>query len=205
MIFKKLCVFAFLFSLLSFASSKAFAGPFGFDYGMSKQQVIQLVGRGGVKSFDERGNGVWMVLTTAPRPNKAFESYSLAFSPSKGLVKIFAVGKDIDTSSDGEQLKSAFNDLHGGLVKAFGAAEDFDYLKSGSIWTEDGEFMQGLRSHDRTLESFWTAKGADGLRDVMLRATASDRTTGYLTLSYEFNGWDELADQIQSKEDSTLR
>ncbi len=193
------------FALLFFCSTLSFAGPFGFNRGMTKDQVIQLVGKNAVKS--RSSDGVTITVTTAPKPYDDFEEYILQFSPDEGLLKIIAVGRTIDTSSDGEQLKDSFDTLHKALVGAFGPAEnDFDFLKSGSIWTEGHDFMPGLLHQDRTLASYWNPKNrADRIDEIRLKAVALDYTHGYIALGYEFEGWNEFVDTINAKKNSALQ
>jgi hypothetical protein len=76
-------------------------GPFGFQYGMSKQDIIRLVGRASVK--DEKSD--MLTVTTAPKSHPVFEYYMLMISPQKGLLKIVAVGKDVASNDYGEQVK----------------------------------------------------------------------------------------------------
>lgn len=56
--------------------------PFGFQCGMTAEQIIHLVGKIALKE----SQGDALTLATAPRPNSAFESYRLIISPEKGLL-----------------------------------------------------------------------------------------------------------------------
>ena len=74
------------------------AGPFGFEYGMTKTQVIKLVGKDAVKA----DLGDMLELKTAPKPHGLFELYHIIFSPERGLIKIFASSRTISTSQYGD-------------------------------------------------------------------------------------------------------
>ena len=58
------------------------AEPFGFEYGMTKDEITALIGR---HSLVKVINGNVYEFSTAPRPYKAFELYLLMISPQKGL------------------------------------------------------------------------------------------------------------------------
>ena len=65
------------------------SGPFGFEYGMTREQIIKLIGKQAVKET----KGDTMDVTTAPKPHPAFERYILIVSPDKGLLAVSALGK----------------------------------------------------------------------------------------------------------------
>lgn len=58
--------------------------PFGFQCGMTTEQIIRLVGKSALKE----AQGDTLILTAAPRPNPAFESYTLIVSPERGLLRM---------------------------------------------------------------------------------------------------------------------
>jgi hypothetical protein len=80
------------------------SGPFGFDKGMTRSQVIQLVGNDAVDA--KNSDADTLVIKTAPKPHPAFENYMLVFSPKDGLVKLIAIGNTIESDSYGTQVKN---------------------------------------------------------------------------------------------------
>jgi len=188
----------------------AFSGPFGFSRGMTKEQIVAQVGKSAIVSEKpDATGGTFLVLSTAPKPYSEFEKYSLIISPTEGLLKIVAIGKDISTAAAGEQLRSHFDSLHAILVASYQApTNDFSYLKADSIWSDDKDFTMALIKKDRTLESFWLLeKGASLTNDVTvidLEAKASTQDVGYILLAYEFKGWEQYVEKRDAKEGSVL-
>lgn len=194
---------AVLFFLFVLQASVCLAGPFGFDFGMSKQDIIKLVGKGAVI---EDKNEV-LTLSTAPKPHSAFELYICVISPQKGLLKVIAIGKDIETSSSGSEIKSSFSDLRNALVETYGyPTKDFDFLDAGSIWSEYQDWMMGLLKHERTLASYWklTVQTDKHITVIALEAKATSQDKGYITLGYEFEGFEQYSDELKAKKDKVL-
>lgn len=192
-----------LFLLVIFPASFCFAGPFGFDYGMSKQQIIRLVGRDAVAKETEDT----LELKTAPKPHSAFELYICVISPQKGLLKVGAIGVDVETSSSGFELRHSFDALEQALTDNYGTPEKtFDFLQAGSIWNEPQDWMMGLLKHDRVLAYYWSPKpGAiHHIESIGLEAKALSSEKGYIVLSYEFEGFEQYADQKKAQKDQVL-
>src|SRR5438067_137324 len=95
--------------MASCQAESSISGPFGFFFGMTKEQVIRLVGQSAVKEITDEGQTIR--LTTAPRPHPAFDYYLVVISPDRGLLKIVAVGNTIQTNGYGDDLKSAYNEI----------------------------------------------------------------------------------------------
>lgn len=173
-------------------------GPFGLQCGMTKAQVMQIVGREAVK--ENKGDS--LILATAPKPHSAFEEYVLIFSPDKGLLKIAAVGKDISTNGFGSEVHDAFTEIRDILSRTYGAGETHDFLESGSIWNEDRDWMMGLLKKERVLSAYWgvASKLPNHITAMALTAIALSTEKGYLRLAYEFEGWDAYVDSKRAKE-----
>ena len=71
--------------------STCYAGPFGFNYGETRSEVIAAVGASHVKPGHIKEA---LILDTAHKLHPNFVSYDLIFSPTKGLIKIIALGKE---------------------------------------------------------------------------------------------------------------
>jgi hypothetical protein len=173
------------------------AGPFGFEYGMTKDAVIKLVGKDAVK--EDKGDT--LILRTAPRPHELFESYIVIISPERGLLKVLASSQDINTSRYGDEIKAQFEIIRKGLENVYGEPTDtLDFLRAGSIWNEPRDWLMGLLKKERTLEVFWGFKPPkQHLTTVDLEATALTTETAYLRLSYEFEGWTQYLEERRAK------
>jgi hypothetical protein len=118
--------------------SQQSAGPFGFEKGMTRDQIIKLVGKDAVDL--KASHGGFLKLSTAPKPHSAFESYWLIISPTNGLVKVNASGKTIETGDSGVELRSAFDDVVAGVRQKYGAPLHAYDSCDGGIGCSDSEF-----------------------------------------------------------------
>lgn len=177
--------------------------PFGFEYGMTREQVISKLGRSAVK----KDSDVNMVVSTAPNPHPDFESYVLAFSPQKGLLKVVALSKDIETSDDGSELRDKFSVFRSALAEKYGKPEkDFDFCKGNEVECESRYYMMELMEKNRVLDSYWTLSGGNNLpihlSTIAIEAKALSLNKGYVSIGYEFEGWDEFVDDQNKKRNS---
>ncbi len=175
--------------------------PFGFGRGMTKAEVLKLVGNRAVKKEDEDS----LMLTAAPKGYPDFELYHLIFSPKAGLLKLVAISKDVDSDAYGDELRSKFSSIKQALTETYGTGKELEYLHDGSIWNERRDWMMGLTKKERTLAVYWDfGTGQNGLSDVVLEARGLNSDTGYLSLAYEFEGWSDHVDQVTKKKESVF-
>lgn len=187
---------------------------FGYSRGMTPQDAITLVGKEHIKKSEHTGLLTRLLVTTAPKPHNSFEEYSLLFSPSKGLLKITGIGITIETSSDGSELKSEYNKIRDQLIHVYSEpSNSLDAAKSGSIWREPEDFMMGLVKNDRYLSSIWTSKDNEnwkgvslptGISSISIDANGLNSTSGYITVTYEFDGWGEFVQEIRNSESTAF-
>lgn len=167
-------------------------GPFGFRAGMSKAQVITLVGE---RSIEPSEIANFYHLNTAPKPHPDFDHYSLVISPKAGLVRVVAMSRQIPTSSYGEVVKAEFTKIRDQVAKTYGRYEEYDYLQRGSIWKEPWEWMSALEAKERNLSCFWRRETQADLRnsviEVILEAKNLDIKHGMVLLTYTFSGYVE--------------
>jgi hypothetical protein len=178
------CLAFLCFSMQTFSQEKS--GPFGFEAGMTKEQIIKIVGDGAIKEL----SGDTLLLTNAPKADSNFESYALKISPENGLLKIVAMGKEINTNGFGNEVKSAFKDLKAVLAKIYGKPNhEMDLIQNGSIWLGPDDWMTGLFKRERALACSWTEIPLpNNIRVMGLDAVAKSKEIGCLYLSYEFEG-----------------
>jgi hypothetical protein len=186
-------------------------GPFGLHRGMTKAEVISIIGRDAVtKDLPNPLGGSLITVNTAPKPFREFEIYQLYFSRADGLLKIVALGRDIDTSEDGSEVRDQYASLRTQLTSIYGAPKDIDFVKESSneLMSKPENFMLGLLDKERELSCFWSSSDATKLKDningVVLEARSLRLNVGYLELSYEFTGWENYVDQIKAAEGSVL-
>ncbi len=175
-------------------------GPFGFEYGMSKEQVVHLIGKHAIKPYNPKMPNLYMALK-APNPHPAFGGYLLVITPEKGLIKIKAYSYDIKTDGYGEAVKSRFHDIQEALEKKYGEGKNFDRLKDGSKLTDPKDWMETLDKKERGLATFWEfEKPRDHIEAILLEATTLDLNRGLVVLSYELEGFSSYADSHKINE-----
>jgi len=180
---------------MSFAQEVAIQGPFGLHAGISKKEVILLVGRRAIKEVGDDS----LTLSTVPKPHPSFEEYILVFSPEKGLVKLIASGKTIRTNDFGEELRDAFVDTRDSVSKTYGEPETFDALRAGSAWDRPEYWMMGLLKKERSLVAFWKPLLTNRILIIELDTVALSLERGYVILTYEFSGFSAYLDSKKSK------
>jgi hypothetical protein len=187
------------------APATCLAGPFGFYYGETPAAATLAVGGASHVKQGPLTNGL-LKFDRAPASHPEFESYHLWFSPTKGLLKIVAIGKDVDTNRSGDQIRSEYTQLQAAVTATYGVATSYDVLVSGSIWTDPNDWTESILKKDRRTDSFWTPSTAsqDHLTSIELSLAVLNATTGYLVLSYEYEGWDAYSDALDSKKNSVL-
>jgi hypothetical protein len=128
------------------------AEPFGFHKGMTKDQITSVVGTQNIK--EQKGD--LLVATTAPKPNPIFEEYLLTVSPTQGLLKVMAVGQDIQAGDTGAEVRSAFDDVVQGASQKYGKpTKIFDFCNGGTGCDSDSYWMLSLLGKNRTLMAYW--------------------------------------------------
>jgi len=96
-------------------------GPFGFQMGMTREQIIKLVGKSAVDQ--EYSKNDVLAVRRAPVSDPAFEEYELVISPTEGLLQVSALGKTIKTDSFGTELRVAYMRIVTDLTSKYGKAQ----------------------------------------------------------------------------------
>jgi hypothetical protein len=176
----------------TYGPGSASTGPFGLHRGMTKEQVIQLIGRGAIT---QQANDM-IAFSTVPKPHPEFRRYLMWFSPSEGLLKIGAFGAPISTNGYGWEVRQGFARVLDALRRTYSMPQEYDFLLAGSIWKEPQYWMMGLLKKDRSLTAIWNRSfvASNELEGIALQALAASSSEGYLLLSYEFEGWEAYRD-----------
>lgn len=192
-------IFMYLFLL----SSAVTAGPLGFSRGMSIEDIKKL----GV--FQPDTDPYWYAANSINKGHDNFEKYLVLVTPAHGLCKVIGIGRDIDTNSFGDQLKSRYKELTSSLIQKYGRpSKEFDFLRRGSIWNDDHDFMMGLTKKDRTLSSFWFVSDGvnlpDNLTSISIKSGAISSSKGFLNITYEFDNVDRCLEAVKSRSNQNL-
>jgi hypothetical protein len=180
-------------------------GPFGFVAGMSREQIVKLVGAGAVvKPPTAITDPTLMFLNSAPTPNRNFETYSLVISPTQGLVKLGAIGTTLTTSDTGAELKTAFHTVVDAISQKYGSPKVFDSCSGSDVECENSQFwMMSLRNKNRQLGAFWVlTEPINGVTTLMVEANYETMNSGYIDVHYEFVGFHQYSAARQAKQDA---
>ncbi len=173
--------------------------PFGLRFGSTRAEVLTLIG-----TYRETQPG-YFEARQVPAADPAFEAYGLVVSPTTGLCKVMAVGRDVAVALDGSALKQAFADTARALDARYGLHETFDYLRPGSLKRESDDWTEALMTRERVLAATWTPTGAAGLAAVTLEAMASTPSVGYLEVHFESPTFASCRDELAHARRAAIR
>lgn len=189
-----------ILAALTFAGN-SIAGPFGLHMGMKLSEFDR-------STLESRGKKEAYTTKSVPNPHPAFQFYSLYISQNEGLYWVKAIGKAINTSVYGTELRTEFEGMHKKLAKLYGKNKAYDFLRTGSIWNEPKDFMTGLRKKERLLKVYWEAKNGSTLPEniagITLNAHVLNTNKGYITVEYIFKNTDECRALLAAGQDDSL-
>ena len=179
-----------------------YEGPFGLKMGLSLEEAKVLI-----PSLSKSEQNDWIYQAeTAPVSHPDFEIYSLGFSQETGLCRISAIGKDIKSGDSGFEIRSAFESLDESLSKKYGKGKKYDF--SSSKYDSSEYWMMYLLKKNRTLIKVWDKENKstllNNLSSIMLSAKASDMSTGYLTVTYEFENMPNCEAEAKAQKNKGL-
>jgi hypothetical protein len=176
------------------------SGPFGFERGMTREQIVALVGKEAV-AYAPASSDV-LGLTSAPKPNSNFEKYLLVISPQGGLLKINAIGKTVQTGDSGTELQLAFTDVVTGVAKKYGLPSGrYDTCNAGAE-CEPQFWMMSLKDQNRRLAASWK-RPTNTIDMIGVFASYESMNSGYITVSYQFAGFDKYSNLEKDKQDES--
>jgi hypothetical protein len=194
---------AAVLSVLFLFASFVYAGPFGFEMGMTVDQVKEACGR---RTPQLLKNDYYQVIPNKVHPS--FDTYIVCIDKDDGLYFIKAIGPDISSSSYGIEVKSQFNKVKDSLDKNYGDGELLDTLLPGSIWNNAEDWMSGLAHNERYLMCSWQKaqclKLPENMSSIALAAKTSRSDVGYIVLEYCFTNYIAVKARQQAADDSAL-
>lgn len=186
--------------LVSISATSAVAGPFGLNMGMSYDALSKSMRLKQVKPY-------FYSTSSLPKGHSDFDDYRLLITPRHGLCKVIAWSKSITTSIYGEGLRDKFENIEYAILQKYGQGKKYDFLRVGSIWNEQRDWMMGLLKSERTLAEYWTDEPSelpDNIHVIALKAHAAGTEAGLIELGYEFKNSNECIDWIKQQENSSL-
>ncbi len=167
-------------------------------FGLPKNTTIQRLEQLGAEDVDD-GN---YLLSRAPQSNRAFEFYVAKASPTHGVCQLTAYGLDLNKDAKGTKVREQMNTLRSAMAAKYGPpSESHDALDKDSVWTEADEFAAGLADDERTLDAIWNKPNAAmqklGLQKITLEAAASDESTTFVVVTYQYINFDKCINEIR--------
>lgn len=131
-----------------------------------------------------------------PQPNDEFESYTVVATPGAGVCKVTGIGKTLDADRYGSQRLANFSSLRSALTNRYGEPEhQFDFIRSGALWTGAHEWAASIRQNERTYTAFWTNVG-NGLDGIELDVSAITLSDTYIVVRYQFSNFEACRAEI---------
>jgi hypothetical protein len=83
--------------------------------------------------------------------------------------------------------------------------KQFDFLETGSVWNDPGDWTMGLVKKERSLTDFWIFSNPSGcVTGITLETYAEDKNRGYLSISFELRGFEAAAKSVKQKNSEAL-
>ncbi len=173
-------------------------GPFGFKGGLSFEEIEKMIGKENIIENDGS-----YILKKLPKSIDDFGLATCDIDKEKGLVRIGVITTDISSDSYGSVLRTRFTNMSTAIKGKYGEpAKEYDFLRYGSLWNEDREFIMGIVKKERTLSTYWNlSENENKVKSIGLITGARYSDAFYIILSYEFEGYDEYSDN-KNKEKS---
>ncbi len=198
--------FAVLLLLCTLSSGQTKpTGPFGFQRGMTREQIINLVGKDAVDT--KHSQDEFLHVTAVPKPNRAFDSYLMVVSPTEGLLRLVAFGVAVKSGDNGAELRAAFDAVVAGVSQKYGAPKSTHDTCTGSdVECSNAQFwMMSLEKKNRSLTSIWvlTQQPINSVTAIEVEVHPLTMSQGLITVSYEFEGFSQYFAAKQAKENDS--
>lgn len=177
-------------------------GPLGVKKGLTKQELKQA--------------GVDLILIDgfiysspeAPAKNSAFSKYIYFVTDAAGLCRVIGETEVMDVNDFGSQARSRFDDLEKALTEKYGKSKSYKFVRAGSIWKSDSEFMMGLTKKERYHATTWSKEDGstlpEGINSILLDITSNGYQKATVNLNYEFDNIEDCVKESKDKQNSSL-
>lgn len=161
-------------------------GPFGFDIGMTYEEVKAACGG---KEPEHIGDERYSVKPKKSHP--LFEEYIVWISDSVGVYYVKGISREISTSGYGNEVKSEFNSLVNTLEKKYGTFVKTNKVKPDYYWKDEQYWTRSIRDGARTYYASWIAnldnyKDYDGLVSIVIGINSYSLNKANIWIEYSF-------------------
>lgn len=188
-----------LIALLMMISAMLFAGPFGMEFGWTREEL------------DDSGAYTWMsdpqgsITSYYVNPTKPHSqlSYYIAFIDNGyGLVEVRALSDECYSES---QIRNIYDLLKNQLSSVYGEPEEYDEISWNSDWDDSANFIRSILYGDRVLGAAWYPASSDNdTAAVFLGVIPVDEYTAYVAVEYYSEDFDNAMDSYNASEASVL-
>ncbi len=178
--------------------SPLFAGPFGLEFGWTKEDMI----KSGARIIHEGpiAHNVLGYAIIPPKQYSSFENYYVYTNPEVGLFRIVAVSKYTASTT---QLINQYQGTKNQLKSVYGdPIEELDEINPDSIWNAPSDLIRALYLGERIVATCWLPEVSDetDVAYVNYAINSDDGYLGYNIIVYESN----KADAVRAAESSVL-
>ncbi|MEP3890440.1 MAG: hypothetical protein ABJN69_08220 [Hellea sp.] len=169
-------------------------GPLGVEMGMTKKSFSSL------REVDYN----FYQTDYVPRQSSLFDFYNMKFAPD-GLCALIGVGRDVETTKNGEMLRREYTRVYQALSKKYGMpADEYDSIVDKAKFPEDENWMKAIEVGERSYEAHWQETSSNvlphNLESISLRSRATDEVTGYIVIRYEFDNYSACEEMDKARE-----
>jgi hypothetical protein len=187
-------------AVLVSVTCSAQSGPFGFKKGMTRSQIIALVGQKNIDPRTLRGGEI-LSMRTAPKPDPQFVGYMLLVPPAEGLLRVAALGRNTPVNDAGIELRGAYDAVVADITKQFGPPTNTldDCNGPAILCKRPDNWMMTMYGKQRKLASRWhpdkptKAMTDAGVEFISVEASASSMNSGFVACNFEFEGMEKYA------------
>ena len=123
--------------------------------------------------------------------HKAFnEGVTVYFTEKTGVCKLTGFHKVINPDNYGETHKNAYEIFRDRVAAKYGKYEEYDYLRDGSVWNEEQNWLDGLRAKERILSAYWMAEYGSTLPDEVQIIVVEAKEL-FIKVTYDFDNISE--------------
>lgn len=167
------------------------SGPFGFDIGMTYEEV-KAACNGNELEFisDDR------YFVKPKKSHPIFEKYIVWISNDYGLYYIKAISYDIHTSNYGTEVKNRFDNILYTLESKYGDFIKTDKVDENYVFNSEQYWMTAIKEGARTYSASWYTlepKNYNGLETIGLGIKCSNKYStdeAFIWLEYGFKNYD---------------
>lgn len=175
------------------------SGPFGFDIGMTYDEVKTACGGSEPEHIADN-----RYYVKPKKTHPLFEKYIVWISDAVGLYYIRGISRNISTSEYGTEAKRQFSSLRAVLEKKYGTFSLTDTIKSDYYWKDEKDWMRALREGARTYYAEWTVikenyMDFDGLFGIQLGIECANKyltSEAYIWIEYVFQNYVAARDAL---------